>query len=282
MMTKLTKASVLLIPIGFVISCVGGAIMASSPQPIDDDYDSDVEYTSTDVTWVNDDSGINTKTFGQDEANSIVLNCTAADINIYHSENYSIQSDYFLEKKFSVKQEDGVISVDYQINQIGELSGISGGDISIGIPRTCKSIIIKCNAGEVEVEGFMGNSLDISTYCGNIEINNSTVSESCKISNTLGNIGVYSSKINGLEAKINSGNLDVYNTMLSGTNTAKVDAGNAEFSLDGYPSDYTIKASVKVGEIDCDYNLNDYTISNNTIDISVITGNCSIEYYDND
>ena len=148
-MTKLTKASALLIPIGFVISCVGGAIMASNPEPIDNDYDSDVAYTTVtdttipvDDTWENDDSGIITKTFGQDEANSIVLNCTAADINIYQSENYFIQSDYFLEKKFSVKQEDGVINVDYQINQIGELSGISGGDISIGIPRTCKSIII--------------------------------------------------------------------------------------------------------------------------------------------
>lgn len=285
-MNKLTKASLVLIPIGFVISCVGGAIMAMSEQPsgsVDEYAETTFDVTEIVQTGVSgemdeyyNDSGT---TFSSNEADSVVLNCTAANIYFYKNDGYYINSGGFYGSDFSVECKDSVIYV----NNIKEhMTDFSGEEIIIGIPRSCKSININCNAGDIYVDEFNGNSIDISIDCGNVNINNSSASESCKISNTLGNVGIYGSQISKLDANLISGNLDVYDTILSGTNKANVDVGNADFTLDGYPSDYSIKANVKIGEIDCDYNLDDYTNSDNTIEISVLAGNCSIEFYDYD
>ncbi|MGN1135521.1 MAG: DUF4097 family beta strand repeat-containing protein [Oscillospiraceae bacterium] len=284
MLNKLTKASIILIPFGIVVSIIGGVIMAMNEQPptaIDTPIVDQTELAETSIVFEEMvDEGLN---FAQNEADSIVINCTAANIELYQSENYAIQSDYSYEKEFAVSCEDGVINVNYNKEKITDFEpDFDGGDISIGIPRSCKSIKIQCNFGDITVEEFMGNNIDISIDCGNVSINNCTVSESCKIKNTLGNVSTFNSQISNLDANLVSGNLDVYETFLSGNNKAEVNVGNAEFTLDGYPSDYSIKANVKVGEIECDHNLDDYTNSNNTIDISVLAGNCSIEYYDYD
>ena len=125
----------------------------------------------------------------------------------------------------------------------------------------------------------MGNTIEISVDCGNIEISNSTVSDSCVINNTLGNAYFYGSDITGLNADMVSGNISIYSTMLSGSNKLNVDVGNAYLTFKGYPSDYTINANVKVGEIECDYDLSENTYSDDKIDISILAGNCSIDFY---
>lgn len=285
-MGKLTKASLVLIPFGIVVSIVGGVIMAMSEQPsgsVDECVETTFAVTEIVQPEASGEMVDEELNFAQNEADSIVINCTAANIELYHSENYSILSDYSFEKDFAVNHEDGVIYVNYNKEKITDFEpDFDGGDISIGVPRSCKSIKIQCNVGDITVEEFMGRCIDISIDCGNVSINNCNISESCKIKNTLGNVSSFNSQISNLDAKLISGNLDIYETFLSGYNEAEVDVGNAEFTLDGYPSDYSIKANVKVGEIECDYNLDDYTNSENTIDISVLAGNCSIEYYDYD
>ncbi|MGN0553383.1 MAG: DUF4097 family beta strand repeat-containing protein [Oscillospiraceae bacterium] len=285
-MGKLTKASAILIPFGVVLSIIGGVIMGMNEPPsgaIDEYTKTTYDVTEIAVTSIPgemdeyyNESGL---TFSSDEANSVVLNCTAANIYFYKNDGYYINSSSFFGSDFSVECKDGVINVNY-IKE--HMTAFAGEEIIIGIPRSCKSISINCNAGDINIDEFMGSSIDISIDCGNISINNSSASDYCKINNTLGNVYFYGSQISNLDAKLISGNLDVYDTILSGTNKANVDVGNAEFTLDGYPSDYSIKANVKVGEIECDYDLDDYTNSDNTIDISVLAGNCSIEYYDYD
>lgn len=276
-MGKLTKASAILIPFGVVLSIIGGVIAGISDPPADFDDDTDIVETTMVVEEGYDyASGL---TYNQNEASSLILNCTAATINFYKNDQYLINSDSLNSSVFSTELKDDIIYVNYNKENI---SDFEGEDIIIGIPRSCKSISINCNAGDINIDEFMGSSIDISIDCGNISINNSSASDYCKINNTLGNVYFYGSQISNLDAKLISGNLNVYYSILSGTNKANVDVGNAEFTLDGYPSDYSIKANVKVGEIECDYDLDDYTNSDNTIDISVLAGNCSIEYYDYD
>ncbi len=278
-MSKLAKVCAVFLPIGFVFSVVGGIIMSISESP-DFDGSTDYEVAYTTMTYddeyneeCDDGSAI---TYSSNEADSIVLNCKAATINLFKCEKYLVNTDELDSNDLSVTNSDGTLNVNYSKEAIEDTDG---DPLSIGIPKSCKNITIKCNAGDITIDEFMGNTIEISVDCGNIEISNSTVSDSCVINNTLGNAYFYGSDITGLNADMVSGNISIYSTMLSGSNKLNVDVGNAYLTFKGYPSDYTINANVKVGEIECDYDLSENTYSDDKIDISILAGNCSIDFY---
>ncbi len=278
-MSKLAKVCAVFLPIGFVFSIVGGIIMSKNESP-DFDGSTDYEVVYTSVPYddeyneeCDDGSAI---TYSSNEADSIVLNCKAATINLFKCEKYLVNTDELDSNDLSVTNSDGTLNVNYSKEAIEDTDG---DPLSIGIPKSCKNITIKCNAGDITIDEFMGNTIEISVDCGNIEISNSTVSDSCVINNTLGNAYFYGSDITGLNADMVSGNISIYSTMLSGSNKLNVDVGNAYLTFKGYPSDYTINANVKVGEIECDYDLSENTYSDDKIDISILAGNCSIDFY---
>lgn len=278
-MSKLAKVCAVFLPIGFVFSVVGGIIMSISESP---DFDgstvSEVVYTSVpyDDEYNEECDDGSAITYSSNEADSIVLNCKAATINLFKCEKYLVNTDELDSNDLSVTNSDGTLNVNYSKEAIEDTDG---DPLSIGIPKSCKNITIKCNAGDITIDEFMGNTIEISVDCGNIEISNSTVSDSCVINNTLGNAYFYGSDITGLNADMVSGNISIYSTMLSGSNKLNVDVGNAYLTFKGYPSDYTINANVKVGEIECDYDLSENTYSDDKIDISILAGNCSIDFY---
>lgn len=278
-MSKLAKVCAVFLPIGFVFSIVGGIIMSISESP---DFDgstvSEVVYTSVpyDDEYNEECDDGSAITYSSNEADSIVLNCKAATINLFKCEKYLVNTDELDSNDLSVTNSDGTLNVNYSKEAIEDTDG---DPLSIGIPKSCKNITIKCNAGDITIDEFMGNTIEISVDCGNIEISDSTVSDSCVINNTLGNAYFYGSDITGLNADMVSGNISIYSTMLSGSNKLNVDVGNAYLTFKGYPSDYTINANVKVGEIECDYDLSENTYSDDKIDISILAGNCSIDFY---
>lgn len=278
-MSKLAKVCAVFLPIGFVFSIVGCIIMSISESP---DFDgstvSEVVYTSVpyDDEYNEECDDGSAITYSSNEADSIVLNCKAATINLFKCEKYLVNTDELDSNDLSVTNSDGTLNVNYSKEAIEDTDG---DPLSIGIPKSCKNITIKCNAGDITIDEFMGNTIEISVDCGNIEISNSTVSDSCVINNTLGNAYFYGSDITGLNADMVSGNISIYSTMLSGSNKLNVDVGNAYLTFKGYPSDYTINANVKVGEIECDYDLSENTYSDDKIDISILAGNCSIDFY---
>lgn len=280
-MSKLAKVCAVFLPIGFVFSIVGGIIMSISESP-DFDVSTDYEVAYTTMPYndeydgeYDDESAI---TYSSNEADSIVLNCKAATINLFKCEKYLVNTDELDESVLSVTNSDGTVNVNYSKEAIEDTEKDV---LSIGIPRSCKSISIQCNAGDITIDEFTGNTMDISIDCGNIEINNSTVSESCNIANTLGSAYFYGSDITALNADMVSGNINIYNTMLSGSSNIDIDVGNADLTLKGFPSDYTINAKVKVGEIESEYDLSENTYSDDKINISVLAGDCSIDFYDN-
>lgn len=278
-MSKLAKVCAVFLPIGFVFSIVGGIIMSISESP---DFDgstiSEVVYTSVpyDDEYNEECDDGSAITYSSNEADSIVLNCKAATINLFKCEKYLVNTDELDSNDLSVTNSDGTLNVNYSKEAIEDTDG---DPLSIGIPKSCKNITIKCNAGDITIDEFMGNTIEISVDCGNIEISNSTVSDSCVINNTLGNAYFYGSDITGLNADMVFGNINVYNTMLSGSSNINIDVGNADLTLKDFPSDYTINANVKVGEIECDYDLSENTYSDDKIDISILAGNCSIDFY---
>lgn len=288
-MDKLTKACAVLIPIGLVVSIAGGILMAVSEQP-DFEAIKEVTYegvaeTVTDTTVIyseNDDLDDydipGSISYNRDEAYSIVIDCTAASMNIYKNPSgYAIESNDMPQKYLSMECTDGTITVKY--NQ-KNLSDFDSGSLDIGIPDTCKNITIRCNAGDISVSDFIGESIDISVSCGNIEISDSNINTSCKINNTLGNVSIDESVVCGLEAELVSGNIEVYDSSLNNNNVINVDVGNCDVKLNGNESDYSFNVSVKVGEVDCDHDLSGSHQSNNQVNISVIAGNCTIDFND--
>lgn len=278
-MSKLAKICAVFIPIGIVTSIAGGIIMASSDEP-DFDISSSEESYETSVADYEDDYDDDddlSVICNSNEADSIVLNCNTSTVDIHRSEKYTVNSDELEENKLSVSNSDRTINITYGVE---ENTDFDNDKISVGIPRSCKSVTVKCSTGDITIEGFMGNTMNISVDCGNVEIKNSTVSDSCVINNTLGNAYFYGCDINSLNADMVSGNISIYSTMLSGSNKLNIDVGNAYLTFKGYPSDYTINAKVKVGEIDCDYDLSENTYSDDIIDISILAGDCSIDFYD--
>lgn len=281
-MSKLAKVCAVFLPIGFVFSIVGGIIMSISESP---DFRSSTSYevAETEITMPYDDEydgeydDESAITYSSNEADAIVLNCKAATINLFKCEKYFVNTEELDGSALSVTNSDGTVKVNYNKEAIEDVEKDA---LSIGIPRSCKSISIQCNAGDITIDEFMGNTMDISIDCGNIEINNVTVSESCNITNTLGSAYFYGSDITALNADMVSGNINVYNTMLSGSSNINIDVGNADLTLKGFPSDYTINAKVKVGEIESDYDLSENNYSDDKINISVLAGDCSIDFYE--
>lgn len=281
-MSKLAKVCAVFLPIGFVFSIVGGIIMSISESP---DFRSSTSYevAETEITMPYDDEydeeydDESAITYSSNEADAIVLNCKAATINLFKCEKYFVNTEELDGSALSVTNSDGTVKVNYNKEAIEDAEKDA---LSIGIPRSCKSISIQCNAGDITIDEFMGNTMDISIDCGNIEINNVIVSESCNITNTLGSAYFYGSDITALNADMVSGNINVYNTMLSGSSNINIDVGNADLTLKGFPSDYTINAKVKVGEIESDYDLSENNYSDDKINISVLAGDCSIDFYE--
>lgn len=277
-MSKLAKVCAVFLPIGFVFSIVGGIIMSISESP---DFRSSTSYevAETEITMPYDDEYDDESaiTYSSNEADAIVLNCKAATINLFKCEKYFVNTEELDGSALSVTNSDGTVRVNYNKEAIEDAEKDA---LSIGIPRSCKSISIQCNAGDITIDEFMGNTMDISIDCGNIEINNVTVSESCNITNTLGSAYFYGSDITALNADMVSGNINVYNTMLSGSSNINIDVGNADLTLKGFPSDYTINAKVKVGEIESDYDISENNYSDDKINISVLAGDCSIDFYE--
>lgn len=276
-MSKLVKMCAVFLPIGIVTSIAGGIIMASNEEPHFDISTSEEVYETSIVGDEYDDYDDDSEiVYNSNEADSVVLNCKAATIDIHKSENYTVNTDELEENQFSVSNSDRTINIAYNNEQNDDSDN---DEISVGIPRSCKSITIQCNAGDITIDEFMGNTMEISVDCGNIEINNSNISDSCVIKNTLGNAYFYGSDITGLDADMVSGNISIYSTMLSGSNDLNIDVGNANLTFKGYPSDYTINANVKVGEIECDYDLSENTYSEDKVNISILAGDCSIDFY---
>lgn len=281
-MSKLAKICAVFLPIGLVTSIAGGIIMSVSEKP-DFDVSTKYEVDETEITMPYDDEydeeydDESAITYSSNEADSIVLNCKAATINLFKCEKYLVNTDGLDSNELSVTNSDRTVNVKYNKEAIEDTDGDA---LSIGIPKSCKNITIQCNAGDITIDEFMGNTMDISLDCGNIEINNSTVSESCNITNTLGSAYIYSSDITALNADMVSGNINIYNTMLSGSSNLDIDVGNAYLTFKGFPSDYTINTKVKVGEIECDYDLSENTYSDDKVNVSILAGNCSIDFYE--
>lgn len=273
-MGKLAKLCAVFIPIGLAASIAGSIIIAVSEEPGASEVIDVGTGEEIFTTYEEDDSLI---VYSSNEADSIVLYCKAADINLYKTENYAIDTFELDQSFLSVTNTDGALNVKYDKEFIAD---IENDVLTIGIPRSCKSITIQCNAGDISIDEFMGSTMDISIDSGSINIGNSTVSESCRISNTLGNVYFYDSNITALNTDMVSGYLNIYDTMLSGSSNLNIDVGNANLTLKGFPSDYTINTNVKVGEIDCDYELNTNSYSTDQVNISILAGDCSIDFYE--
>lgn len=286
-MSGFAKVCAVFIPLGIVVSIAGGVLMFSSERPDLDDFGSyevaeseiytTYEIDGTQYDEENDLSDLNS--FGRDEADAIVIDCTAAMINLYHSSEryYYIGSMDIEQDKLSATCTDRTINVKYAQKSITDSVD---GNLDIGIPDTCKRVTIRCSAGDIQIDDFKGDDLDISVDCGNIGVSNARIQNSCKINSTLGNVEIYESTVNGLNADLVSGNIDIQNSILNNTNNINVKVGNCDAVLTGSAGDYTINAKVKVGEVDCDYDLSDFDYSDNKINISVVAGNCSIDFYD--
>ena len=283
-MSKLAKVCAVFLPIGFVFSVVGGIIMSISESP---DFDGSTSYEVAYTTMPYDDcyegsdeademTGSNS--FDRDEADAVVIDCTAASINLYSSPiSYFIDPNGIDWDYLTVDCTDGTINVKY--DEKG-LSYSDGGTLDISVPDTCKKITIRCNAGDIQISDFIGDDIDISVDCGDVTIRSAKIQNSCKVSNTLGSVRLYESDVKGLNADLVSGNIDIQHTYLSGYNALNVDVGDCDVTLNGYAGNYTVDAKVKVGELSCDYDLSENTYSDNKLDISVLAGNCSIYFND--
>lgn len=279
-MGKLAKICAVFIPIGIAATIAGSVIMSVSEEP---DFDTDnyspdptVTYETTELYEYDEVVFSNSNSFGRDEADSIFIDCTAATISFYkNSAGYTIDTNGMRTDRFWMECSDDTINIKYDQKDI---SDFDSGSLDISIPDTCKRITIRCNAGDISIHDFIGDDIDISLSCGNIDIRDSNILNSCKINNTLGNVEVDDSVISELKADLTSGNIDVSNTSLKGNNNINVDVGNCEVTLNGSESDYSFNVSTKVGEIDCDYDLSSLHQSDDLINISVIAGNCSIDF----
>lgn len=286
-MSKLAKMCAVFLPIGFVFSIAGGIIMSINEEPSwDRSYSTAPEISETTMSYddynevsealsdVEEATGSNS--FGRDEADSIVINCTTASIYLYSSPiSYFIDPNGIDWDYLTMDCTDGTINVKYDEK---DLSYSDGGDLNISVPDTCKKITIRCNAGDIQISDFIGDDVDISVDCGDVTISSAKIQNSCKVNSTLGSVRLYDSDVKGLDADLVSGDIDIQHTYLSGYNALNVDVGDCDVTLNGYAGTYTIDAKVKVGELNCDYDLSENTYSDNKLDISVLAGNCSINF----
>lgn len=278
MIKKFTKASIFLIPIGFIIAIIGIVIIAIAPDP----YvatSSDVETCEeAEVTYYpcSENSSDIFATYATNEVNSVEINSTSVDVDIFNDVEYTVGSNF---NCIDVKCENGILKIDLNYS---ELECYDELEINVGIPRSCENLTINNTSGNISINDYKGNSAYISATSGNVDIWGTDSSGDFFIESVSGNVYIYNSDITNLNITVTSGDFTLYNTSLSHDNKINVTSGDVELTLKGFPADYTIQADVNARQLECDYDLDSYKSSKDTIALSVLNGNCTIEYYDYD
>lgn len=277
MIKKISKASIVLIPIGFVVAVIGAIIMAIAPAPYSA-TSSDIE-TCEEVTTYYPNSENSSDLFAAyaaNEVNCVEINSTSVDVNIFNNGEYTVESNF---NCIDVKCEDGILKVDLIYS---ELECYDDLEINVGVPRSCESLTINNTSGNISVNDYKGNCAYIGVISGNVDIWDTDSSGDFYIESVSGNVYIYNSEITNLDTTVTSGNFTLYNTSLNQNNKINVKSGDVELTLKGFPADYAIKADVTAGQLECDYDLDNYMSSKDTIALSVLSGICTIEYYDNE
>ncbi len=276
MIKKFTKAGIFLIPIGFVIAIIGGVIIAIELNPYvatSSDVEACEEVTITDYPYSGNDSDL-FATYASNEVDSVEINCSSVDVNVFNSGDYTVGSNF---NCIDVKCEDGILKIDLNYS---ELECFDELEINVGVPRSCENLTINNASGNISINEYKGNCAYINAISGNVDIWGTDSSESFFIESVSGNVYIYNSDITNLNTTVTSGDFTLYNTSLSKDNKINVKSGDVELTLKGFPADYTIQADVTAGQLECDYDLDSYKSSKDTIALSVFSGNCTIEYYD--
>lgn len=278
MIKKFTKASIILIPIGFVVAVIGGIIIAIAPDPYvatSSEVESCEEAVVTYYPYSENDSDI-FATYAANEVNSVEINCSSVDVNVFNSGDYTVGSNF---NCIDVKCEDDILKIDLNYS---ELECFDELEINVGIPRSCENLTINNTSGNISINDYKGNCAYISAISGNVDIWDTDSLGDFFIESVSGNVYIYNSDITNLNTTVTSGNFTLYNTSLNQNNKINVKSGDVELTLKGFPTDYTIKADVTAGQLECDYALDSYQSSKDTIALSVLSGICTIEYNDNE
>lgn len=277
MIKKITKASIVLIPIGFVVAIIGVIIIGIAPD-IYTATSSNID-TCEEVTTFYPNSESSSDLFAayaSNEINSVEINSTSVDINIFNNGEYTVESNF---NCIDVKCKDGILKVDLIYS---ELECYDELEINVGVPRNCESLTINNTSGNISVNDYYGNSACINATSGNVDIWDTDSSGDFYIESVSGNVYIYNSDITNLNTTVTSGNFTLYNTSLNQNNKINVKSGDVELALKGFPADYAIKTDITAGQLECGYDLDSYQSSKDTIALSVLSGICTIEYCDNE
>lgn len=278
MIKKITKASIFLIPIGFVVAIIGGIITAIAPDPYvstSSEVESCEEAVVTYYPYSENDPDI-FATYAASEVNSVEINSTSVDVSIFNNGEYTVGSNF---NCIDVKCEDGILKIDLNYS---ELECFDELEINVGIPRSCENLTINNTSGNISINDYKGYSAYISATSGSVDIYDTDSSGDFFIESVSGNVYIYDSDITNLNTTVTSGNFKLYNTSLNQNNKINVKSGDVELTLKGFPADYAIKADLTAGQLECDYDLDSYQSSKDTIALSVLSGICTIEYNDNE
>lgn len=274
MIKKITKASIVLIPIGFVVAIIGVIIIGIAPD-IYTATSSNID-TCEEVTYYpysENDTDIYA-TYAANEVDSVEINCSSVDVNVFNSGDYTVGSNF---NCFDVKCEDGILKIDLNYS---ELECFDELEINVGVPRSCENLTINNTSGNININDYKGTCAYISAISGNVDIWGTDSSGDFFIESVSGNVYIYNSDITNLNTTVTSGYFTLYNTSLSHDNKINVTSGDVELTLKGFPTDYTIQADVNARQLECEYDLDSYKSSKDTIALSVFNGKCTIEYYD--
>lgn len=252
--------------LGFILLTTGLVISGGDLTKIANAFSNDSDYTFVEK-------------IEKEEFNQIDIDIKSANlvINVYEELEYKID---FYESKYDIKSlkvEDKVLEIKQEYKNSLKWFNIKFTSkkietINLYIPNTFNGKVeIESNSGNITINDFNFESLEINVASGNIKLDSGAVSTNIDLETNSGDISLNDLTTGILNAKSSSGNITVTNTKIDSNTYLNTSSGNIKFE-DSESNE--LKGNASSGNI----NLTNNKI--NFIDLLVSSGNIRVNIKD--
>ncbi|SCZ76498.1 DUF4097 family beta strand repeat-containing protein [Pseudobutyrivibrio xylanivorans] len=197
--------------------------------------------------WHNGNSETRNYDFSNEKVTDIVIDMSAADINIKYGSQLSVDSSFPEKYEPTVELKGGKLTI-VQKDSAKHKRNLDGYKLDIVVPNNTKldSLKIDIAAGDIDIKDIQADDFDIDANAGDIDINDITA-EKIDIDANAGDIDVKNVTAEKIGIDANAGDL---NLMDSTAKSAEVSANAGDIDITGTYDQ--IECACDFGDVDID------------------------------
>lgn len=262
----LRKILIITLIIGLSFTTVGVIIYGGDFEKIKDAFSRDSDYTFASKEGLDEveDLNINLK---EGSVKLIVYDEVGYKVDFYESE-YDKKTITYENNTLNIKQTRKNIINFFNIKFISKKITT----VNIYLPKSFNgNTTIKTTSGDIAIEDYNFNSLELDVSSGNINLNKVLVDKETNVEATSGNIKINQLESQELYVKSTSGNMELKNSNIEIDTSLKITSGNVKVEK-------TLSPKILINAVSGNVNL--INIESNNIDVNVTSGNVKVNVVD--